>query len=463
MAKQKSSYHSTMSRRDFMKTLGLGGLGAGMAAFAPNIIPEKGFKDLDEVISSPYGDLKRPSWVKQVAKPTIEVDWQTYQRFNYQEVMFAKGFAKAMGDVYVRWVSNVGQENTKRWINLKRPGFTLRDYAVRSGTSAYAFDAHSFLGYRRSPTPASLGVPRWEGTPEENSRMVKAIMRLLGAGEVGIVELDDNTEKLFYTHDVDGKKLNFEHVSNPDEGEDFRVIPKRARWVIVYTINMSHELVQRLPSWAAGATVYMGYAMGPFLQDRFQDVIRTLGYTCLGEPRPNALGTAVGLGAMAGLGEVGRVEHLITPERGLSQRVFKVITDLPLEPTRPIDTGVREFCRTCKKCAEACPAQAIPSATDPTWDVPGPYKNPGIRGWFRAEPRCYSYWRQTATGCGFCLAVCPLNRPKSTSYFNTMRRTIASTSILNRTFRKMDDLLNYGARSDYESFWDLEMGPYGWD
>ncbi len=453
-----SKYHSTMSRREFMKVLGLGGAGLATAAMAPPV-----FHDLDEAMASEQASWKRPSWVKTVKKPTVEVDWNNLKRFDYREVMFVKGFAKAVGDSYVQLANQVGPSNALKWIAQKRPGFTLRDYALNQAVSPYAFMPHSYLGYKKATTPDKLGVPRWEGTPEENARMVRTVMRTLGAVDVGFVELDENTEKLIYTYDTDGRRIDIKDVpaAQAEEGEGYRVLPKSARWVIVYTMKMSYEQVRRLPSWSAGATVYLAYALGPFLQDRFQDFIRALGYTCLGECSPNALGTAVGFGIMAGLGEMSRVEHIMTPERGLSHRVFKMVTDLPLAPTPPIDTGVMDFCRTCKKCAEMCPALSITPSTEPVWETPGPYKNPGVKGWFRNEPRCFSYWRQTGTGCGFCLAVCPLNRPPTTSYFNSMRSTVATTRLLNRTFRKMDDMLDYGARKDYEGFWDMEIPPMG--
>jgi epoxyqueuosine reductase len=454
-----AKYHSTVSRREFLKALGMGSASLGALAIAP---PE--IRDLDEAVASPRADWKRPSWVKEVAKPTVEIDWNTLKRFDYRSVMFVNGFSKAVGQETATNLNAVGPANTKKWIMDKLPGCTLKDYAVKMGSQAYAFDAHSFLGFKRSPTPDSLGVPKWQGTPEENARMVRTVMRLYGADDVAYVELDTNTtEKLLYTYDVDGKQLEIKEVELGEESEKLKILPKKARWVIVYSVKMSHELTKRLPSFNAEATVYMPYQQGPWLQDRFQDFIRTLGYNCYGEPRPNALGTSVGLGVMGGLGELSRIEHVVTPSRGFSQRVFKMITDLPLAPTKPIDTGVMDFCRVCKKCSDLCPAKAINSSTEPAWDVPGTYKNPGVKGWFRYEPLCYTYWRETGTGCGFCLALCPLNRPQGTSYFNTMRSVIARTTAFNRTFRKMDDTLDWGVRKDPASFWDLEMPTFGWD
>ena len=47
-------FHSTISRRDFLKILGLGGAGFAAAVSAP------AFHDLDEVLTSPEAEFKRP-------------------------------------------------------------------------------------------------------------------------------------------------------------------------------------------------------------------------------------------------------------------------------------------------------------------------------------------------------------------------------------------------------------------
>ncbi len=52
-----SKFHSSLSRREFMKALGLTTVGAA-ALTAP------AFKDLDEVISSDQAQFKRAWWIK---------------------------------------------------------------------------------------------------------------------------------------------------------------------------------------------------------------------------------------------------------------------------------------------------------------------------------------------------------------------------------------------------------------
>jgi epoxyqueuosine reductase len=75
------NYHSTLSRRDFLKALGLGGAGLGASAAFPMLSTP--LRDLDEAVSSPMASFKHPSWVKSMDKPTADIDWPTLKRFDY--------------------------------------------------------------------------------------------------------------------------------------------------------------------------------------------------------------------------------------------------------------------------------------------------------------------------------------------------------------------------------------------
>ena len=61
------------------------------------------------------------------------------------------------------------------------------------------------------------------------------------------------------------------------------------------------------------------------------------------------------VGRAAGLGWFGRNNLLVSPELGSRFRLVTVLTDMPLEPDRPLDRD----CRSCHACAAACPARAI--------------------------------------------------------------------------------------------------------
>ena len=74
-----------------------------------------------------------------------------------------------------------------------------------------------------------------------------------------------------------------------------------------------------------------------------QEFFRGLGYMGLGESSINALGIAPAFGVLGGLGELSRLNRLITPEFGPMVRVFIMITDLPVATDKPIDAGIMKF------------------------------------------------------------------------------------------------------------------------
>jgi epoxyqueuosine reductase QueG len=57
----------------------------------------------------------------------------------------------------------------------------------------------------------------------------------------------------------------------------------------------------------------------------------------------------------AGIGWLGRNNLLVTPANGAQVRLLTVLTDLALEPDRPLERG----CGSCRACIAACPARAI--------------------------------------------------------------------------------------------------------
>ncbi len=466
-----SKYHSTISRREFLKALGLGGAGVAAAAVAPPV-----YRDLDEMMASPLATMKRPSWVKEVSKPTVEVNWDIMNRFSDYEVMWGGGFAKAVGQERAEQAIQASAANAAKWRKEGRPGYTLPDTALAN--SQYGAPL-SFMGPRTSPTPESLQTPRWEGTPEQNARLITSYLRMHGAYHVHFAELyTETTEKMINLYDAGkdrsalGPRIDILDVDEPEDHPEnpvsgcggYRVLPKKARWVIIYTLRMSPELICRAPGFISNREHSYMYDLRSIVQGQLQNFMRTLGYWCFGDTlKAAALGQGTGFAVMSGLGETCRAMHTITPEYGLMQRVFIVITDMPLPLGKPVDFGVMNFCRKCKKCADYCPAGAIPHDTEPSWEVRGPYNRPGVKHWYRNEAACRAYI-YTAGACAICFAVCPYSKLKGASYTNIWQSTVAKTSVFNRAIRKMDDFLGYGPRAgdDVENFWNLDLPPFGW-
>lgn len=91
-------YHTSQSKRGFLMTLGLeedtNGAGPGSSQY----------RDLDEVKASPAAERKLPWWIKEVDKPTVEIDWSKMKRFDSSNIMFVNGFAEAVGpDNAMKW------------------------------------------------------------------------------------------------------------------------------------------------------------------------------------------------------------------------------------------------------------------------------------------------------------------------------------------------------------------------
>jgi epoxyqueuosine reductase len=462
------NHHSTVSRRDFMKTLGLGSAAAGLATLSSPV-----FHDLDEVLASPMAERKLPPWVREVDKPTVEIDWQRMQRFDGTKTVFnPPAFAQAIGPVDEQKLRAIGglfgEGGYGKRVSDNKPGYQLKDLALNMGGRFFMHPDKfakwkPFLGPQIAPTPKDLGVPRYEGKPEENSRMVRAALKLFGASTVGFVEIDDNTRKLFYSTDAfDKKQVIFDNVEEPIETDTQRIIPSKAAWAIVFSVRMSPPSISRAPYPISQAAVGMGYSEGALIANRLQEFLRTLGYHCMAES--NILGSLAnsgGFGVMAGLGELSRLNRVITPEYGPIVRIFKVATDLPLAPSKPIDAGIWKFCRTCKKCAETCPTKTL-SMDDPSWEVKGFWNNPGVKAYYEEAPKCLTYWRQSAGSCIICFAVCPFTKQDKSFMHAFVQQTIAAAPAFNGLIRKMDDIFGYGQLKDPESWWDMELPPYGY-
>src|SRR2546428_2445943 len=90
--------------------------------------------------------------------------------------------------------------------------------------------------------------------------------------------------------------------------------------------------------------------------------IKELGYTAIrGVSNPQAAGLA------SGVGELGRNGLLI--HRKFGARIHMpdpIMTDLPLVADEPVDNGVEDFCKICRKCAIHCPPK------------PGPFGDQGV-------------------------------------------------------------------------------------
>lgn len=291
--------------------------------------------------------------------------------------------------------------------------------------------------------------------------MLRAAMRLFGAMTVGYMQLDANTENVVFSRERGDKISNvFRDVDKAeikDIGGGFKehVIPNKARWVILYSDQESQELWKRNPT---NMTIQVRYGRGQNIQQRVQEFTQRLGYQTLGAFSTNALVIAPFAGAMTGVGEIGRINRILTPEYGPTVGVFGLITDLPLAPTSPIDAGLFRFCHTCKKCAEACGEGALSFEDEPTWDISGPWNNAGHKSFFEDSRKCRT-WKLLPEACkaGRCFASCTFTKYHESNIHQLVQGTLATVPTFNGFFRTMDDAFGYGLRGRRHD--DFDTGP----
>ena len=448
----------SLTRREFMKDLGMF---SAAATLAPMVT-------LGEQDSDKATPIHRPSFVKEVDIPTSGIDWPSIQRYNERNTV-RRGFSKYVSEDEIARLTDIRTANMDKWLKEDKPGYTLKDRALQAG-SGVGYSDLSFIGSQKAKTPEELGVPKWTGTPEDASMLVKAALRHYGAASVGFVELEtETTEKLIYSIDPDGKEMIIsDEADEPMEDDDTRTIPKKARWAIVYTVQMSEEAFARAPTPLYSQTTTLTYRRARNIQDRAQNFLRGLGYMGMGEASTNALAIAPALGVMAGLGEMSRLNRLITPEYGPMVRVFKIITDLPLAPTKPIDAGLWDFCADCLKCADHCPVKNL-SFGPPSWEVKGGWNNPGHEAYFENSVACRSYWYTVGTNCGICFAVCPFSSKNLATYSRLRNYLAGRTTAFNKTLVSIDDLLYTPVdklgepQKDPELWWTQNNPEYGID
>jgi reductive dehalogenase len=140
------------------------------------------------------------------------------------------------------------------------------------------------------------------------------------------------------------------------------------------------------------------------------------------------------------------------------------VTDLEVEPTKPIDAGMWKFCHVCGLCAEACPYGSLSFEKEPSWEPSGNYNAGGKKVFYIDYPQCMRH-RNSECGCDNCMCACPFSKQEHANIHEIVKAVSATTSMFNGFFVNMDKFFNYGMddRPDPESWWDLNMPAGGID
>jgi reductive dehalogenase len=228
-------------------------------------------------------------------------------------------------------------------------------------------------------------------------------------------------------------------------------IPAGLNHLIVVAQAMDYDLIRTVPSALSGAATGLGYSHDALVVLSIAQYIRNLGYQAIASMNDSAL--AIPLAIKAGLGEYGRNGLLITKEFGPRIRLGKIFTDLPLAHDQPIRFGVKEFCDSCRRCANACPVKAIPQG-EPSAERHNQSNIKGVKKWSVDGEKCFGYWAAQNSDCSICIRVCPYNKDFSKWWHNVGRR-LAGTP-LRQLMLDLDVKLGYGERMKPKLWWKGE-------
>jgi reductive dehalogenase len=132
--------------------------------------------------------------------------------------------------------------------------------------------------------------------------------------------------------------------------------------------------------------------------------IRELGYEAI-QNRVQCMPAALA----AGIGELGRNGMLISEKFGARIHLGDpILTNMPLIPDKPLDIGVEDFCRVCRKCATTCPTNSI--------SMEGKVVHNGVEKYKINWETCYrlrAYVLDFWEVCLTCVTVCPYTKPNT--------------------------------------------------
>lgn len=275
-----------------------------------------------------------------------------------------------------------------------------------------------------SPHPFMKGK-KADVTPAQATVKVKGFARQAGADLVGITEINplwvySRRGEIFHENWEDwGKTILLDH-----------------RYAIVFATEMDVRFVGTAPHTPTVVESMRNYAKGAYVATQLAAYITSLGYPATANHLRHYDAVLVPLAVDAGLGEAGRLGYLMTKRFGPRVRLGAVTTNLPLEPDAPVDLGVEDFCRICKKCAGCCPSHSIPDGEQAAVN--------GIQRWKLNGETCFDYWGKIGTDCNVCMRVCPWSHARTFPH-RLIVELVSRNRWARRVFSRMDDVF-YGRK-----------------
>lgn len=345
------------------------------------------------------------------------------RRIDERDIMFARARLKPGTDSYESYYALHPEKKEVDDRIRSRPGL-LSPKSKYANPFLFAAPIGSFFTTEalREAVDGPVAEEQNAMPPEKMTRYIKELAKYYGALTVGVTEL-----KPYHVYSNIGRGTG-------PYGDPIAV---EHRWAVAFTVQMDHDMIGENPYAPGVMESAHEYVEVARIAVQLAAAIRSLGYPSRAHIDGNYRVIAPLVARDAGLGEIGRIGLLITPQYGPRVRIGVVTTDIPLvADTYVPDMGVIDFCNNCQKCAENCPTRSIPF---------GPRKEVnGALCWKINPETCYHLWTAVGTDCGVCLSVCPYAHPNHPAH-NAVRWGVTKSGFYRRFARLTDDFF-YGRK-----------------
>jgi reductive dehalogenase len=265
--------------------------------------------------------------------------------------------------------------------------------------------------------------------PEAMTRHIKHVGRYMGADIIGVARAHPSMMFAGARYSDDGTTA--EGAAEPDSPEE---LCRKYPFLIIASSAWDYRTLQAHRHHIGDASYHMSQMYTAMIMKSLEGYIRELGYTALrGTANPQATALA------AGLGELGRNGLVISEKFGARVHMPNTImTDLPLVAGKPIDIGVEDFCKVCRKCAITCPTNSISFNDKVVFNGVEKYKINWLTC-YRLRPFVTEHWGSCLT----CVTVCPFTKPNTwwrTLAVSTLRTTpVPARSLVVKALKAIDD------------------------
>ncbi len=350
--------------------------------------------------------------LRRVEEPTTRIT-DSIERFDEREMAFARARRENTGSPPVAGSTMRGAPTSLSMTLMS----ALNQIGPPPGMAAQSGE----------PAAEKVNLP---DDPVVLSRHIKSAAYFVGADIVGICELP---QWAVYSHDMRGNPIECNH-----------------KYAVCIAVDQGLETMEAADGndWISASQSGRGYAMCGYIGGIIASYIRALGYPAKLHSIRGYEVVVPPLLMLSGIGELSRANIVLNPFLGLRYKASIVTTDLPLEPDKPVDFGLQDFCNKCMKCADECPSRSISKGDKSIIN--------GYERWEFNSETCMKYRFQNPKGvsCGKCIKVCPWNKVDGWTH-DLVRWMIDHTPFMNGLFIKMDDVLGYG-RPDYDKKWWLD-------